>query len=378
MDIKEYEKQYFELTPEQKEIIETLEEFGYDISINKLANKLSRDYYSVYCDIKRINEKGYAISEKMLCEKEKKEQEKLEEIKEKRRQFELEKRQKRQQEEKLTPEQEEILAICKEYDYDISMLKLANKLGKASSTIQKEINRIHKKGYNIFEKMEQKKEEKKQRKQEKIKQEIEEGKERKRQKQKERQERDMVQIEEGLTLKQQKLIDALETYNYCISNEKLKEVTGINSQGNHSNFGNIIRKFSKSTLNEKDTHRVAKFIKNREGLEILLRNISNNDRINYNNISILIDELLRYEEEDKTKGIEFVIDYERILLEKGMERVEEPLYQLLVKHKVQLNKSQCLRVEELMSIYEQRIKEDQKILQQVDQAKVEAVQGPEL
>lgn len=367
MDIQIYVKEYSELTPEQKEILEALQEVKYNISISKLANKLNRNYSSVYNDIKIMDKKGYAISKKIFYTV--RESDNLEEIREKRKQNELDEKQKRQQEEKLTPEQEELLAICKEHDYDISIFKLANKLGKTSSTIQREINKMHKKGYNIFEKMEQKKEEKRQSEQEERRKKIEEGKQRKRQRQKEIQKRSLIQREEELTQNQKKLIDILEKYDYCISNEKLKEVTGMNSQANHINFVNIITKFSKLTLNENDKYRVAKFIKNREGLEILLKKVSTNNRISYDNIKVLIDELLQYVDEDKTNGIRFVIDYVRILLEKGMERVEEPLYQLLVKHKVQLNKSQCLRVEELMNIYEQIIKEDQKILLEVEEDK---------
>lgn len=259
----------------------------------------------------------------------------------------------------LTVEQQRLLDICEAYEYDITINKLSYELGRSYTTVQTEINRMYKKGYNIYRKMQQKQEEKKQKSEERKRQQIEARKEKRRQKQAIAiEERRIAKEKEGkqeLTTEQQRLLDVLEEYNYDISYTKVCEITKKSRQAVNGIITTMVKKFSNSILDDKDAMRIAMFIINKQNVDKIVHQLQIARKINYNNIRILIDELLQDEKEDRTQGIEFVIEYEKILLRRGLERVEEPIYQLLVKHNVQLTKKQCIAISDLMDIYEQNI-----------------------
>ena len=65
---------------------------------------------------------------------------------------------------------------------------------------------------------------------------------------------------------------------------------------------------------------------------------------------------MQEEKENYDYEVNFVIEYAQILMDKEIDRIQEPIYQLLIKHKIKLNKSQIKKVEELMDEYEKKIK----------------------
>lgn len=354
------------LTKKQQRVLDILEERDYNISIKELSVMLgAKTSSSINSLIKGIEVKGYDIRSKI--------KEKKKEDKENRKKQEKEIRRK-----KLTPTQQEIYDILIENNYNITNTDIAKRLGKTQQAVSQIIAKIKEKGYRI------------------------------------------VGDKPKLTKIQQDVLSALEEYDYSISYAELDKKVGkskrseaaidllekkgykirenrlghmklieqeeillsVNEENNYkatlkmvnergivhdTTLPRLIKKFSNSVLNEEDTLRVAKFIKHKGKLDILLKTIQSNKKISYNNIRILIDELLKYEEEDKTKAIEFVIEYEKILLDRGMKKVEEPLYQLLVKYndKIQLTKSQCTRIKDLMDTYEERVKGEDSNIRQI-------------
>lgn len=211
-------------------------------------------------------------------------------------------------EKKLTKTQQKVLDKLEEYEYDIELATLANELGTSATSLSNIITRIEAKGYKVREKMKMSKK-------------------------------------------------GYKPENIILSNEQsfiLDIYEKIDSEVNK-----ILRKFSEFDFVRKDAIRISKIIKLRNKSQYVLDNIISNKDVAYDNISILIDELLQNPEEDRTKAIDFVIAYEEILLSRGLERVEEPIYQLLDKHKVQLTKGQCNRVMNLLNAYEEKIKPEQ-------------------
>ena len=133
-------------------------------------------------------------------------------------------------------------------------------------------------------------------------------------------------------------------------------------------------------MSTEDTIRIIDLIKNKGKLGKLLDMLETTRKINYDNIAVLIDTLLQEDKEDKNNEINFVINYEQILMNRELERVEEPLYQLLVKYKVKLNKEQCSKISKLMEEYEKRIKieEDNSNTEVVEELKGEEQEEMEL
>lgn len=362
------------LTKKQQRVLDILEERDYNISIKELSVMLgAKTRSSIHTVIDKLEKKGYNIRDRI---KEKKKEEK-----EKREKQEKESRRK-----KLTATQQEVYDILIENNYNITNTDIAKMLGKTQQAVSQIIAKIKEKGYRI---------EGDKPKLTKIQQDV------------------LSTLEEydynisyaeldkklGKSKRSEAAIDLLEKKGYKIRENRLchmklieqeEILLSVNEENNYkatlkmvnergivhdTTLPRLIKKFSNSVLNEEDTLRVAKFIKHKGKLDTLLKTIRSNKKISYNNIRILIDELLKYEEEDKTKAIEFVIEYEKILLDRGMKKVEEPLYQLLVKYndKVQLTKGQCTRIKDLMDTYEERVKEKNNNSEEIKEDKEEQV-----
>ena len=143
---------------------------------------------------------------------------------------------------------------------------------------------------------------------------------------------------------------------YSITLKDIAKIMCIKSLAYIQNIINgLIIKFSKYKIPIEDTDKIIALIKNKRKLGKLLEILKNIRKINYDNIGVLIDTLLQENKEDKNNEINFVINYEQILMSRGLEKVEEPLYQLLVKHKVKLNTEQCKKIAKLMDEYEKRV-----------------------
>lgn len=383
------------LSADEQYVLNKIEENNYDIS-NKLIEEIwNQTHQSIYKLVDQIDKKGYKLREKIREKQEEKNEikrlereekrikiaeERKRKIEEQKRKEEMEK-EKKEKSTKLTEIQQKVFDTLKENNYDIGNKEISNITGvKAVSSAIREID---KKGYKLSEKI---KETKRKKRKQQIKQEKEQRKE--------------------LTEDQQTIYKILKENNYDISITDIEKMTKIPKKAIYTNIASIrkkgneikqilnlteekildlyeekeykvtlkdlrqqnfyrcgietlIEKFSIDKFGPKAADRVAKFIKYAGELDAVLKNIQHAEEIGYDNIGILIDELLKEDKKDKEKAIEFVINYEEILLNRGIERVEEPLYQLLIKHKVQLNKEQCLKLEELMNTYEQRVKEQE-------------------
>lgn len=346
------------LTRREKDILDILEKHQYDITQIQIGQILGITNVAVSYYEKKLRKKGYLIKDKNR---------------------------------QLTQMEQKVLEIYKQSGYTISQAEIARKLGKTRSRVNQITQSLENKGYNI------------------------------------------KSSRPELTDVEQKAVTMIRENNYTISHDNIKEIpyrtiVGLEKKGYNirgciiqqlsqrkneivnmyeegdckigkstvrgeitlypSDKQKLVKTFCSSQLVPQEALRVAKFIKDRHDIVKLLNKLALCKQIAYDNITFLIDELLQYKQEDRTKGIEFVIEYEKILLERGVERVEEPLYQLLVKHKVQLTKSQCLAVKEIIDTYERKIKEEKKVCKEKTENKTQArqqkkqsleiVEGPEL
>lgn len=303
------------LTKKQKEVLDKLEEYEYDVKLTKLASDVQTTPNSLNNIINRMEEKGIEVRAKLQEKKE----EKLKREEEEKRKNEINGI-------KLSKRQKEVVDKLEEYKYDMKLTKVAADLQMPLSSLVKIINRIEKKGFEIRAKLQERKEEKRK----------EEQKKRNKKEKNKKVKTVKLSIEENLSL-------------------EIYEEKGYYS----SKIKNILKKFSAYDFIQEDAIRVSKLIKNRNQIKNLWDDITKSENISYNNIRILIDELLQNPKEDRKNAIDFVISYEEVLLNRGVQRVEEPIYQLINKHKVQLNKEQCNRLISLLDIYEKRIKQQE-------------------
>lgn len=300
-----------ELTNEQQKCLEEIEKINGCITIIELSRLLNKKYTTLYTMIRHIEKNGYNIREKIRDNRKEK---KAQEQEEKRRQKEIKKKE-------LKKREKEVLDILEENNYNIPFVKIANRLGRTRSFVTQIVDRLEEKGYNIRGKMEKEKQTRKQ----------------------------------ELTEAEKTLLCIEEENNYEASlkmvNEKIEIRPNI--------IPDLLKKFIKSALETDDAIRVANFIKNKRKLPVLERHLRISNKIWCDNISILIDELLKDEEASSKEEIDFIIRYAEILLEKNITQVQGPLNQLLKEHEVQLTKRQALEVEKIMSDYRTKMKEMQ-------------------
>ena len=217
----------------------------------------------------------------------------------------------------LTKKQQEVLNVLEEYDYNISFAQVADKIGTKQSSLSLMINRIEEKGYNI---------------------------------------RNKVNPRKPLTKKEEQVLDILEKNNYNITYNQVANMIRVTEQNVSSITNQILKKFIQSTLRKQDYIKVAKFIINKIGIKKLLNKLKSTDNIAYDNISALIDELLK--DQNKRKAVGFIIDYEKILLEKDITQVRKPLYKVL-EYGLPLTKREGEGISEIMHTYVLKLKEIQ-------------------
>ena len=241
----------------------------------------------------------------------------------------------------------EIWKILEENEYDIPFAEIAKILGESRSTIYQRILEMDKEGIPVTKKMEQIKKEKKKRQQEEKLRGEKERREQRKEKQKEKNERP-----QPLTPKEEKALDIFEGIGNVKKTYSELQKLGVSA----ATVVSLVRKFSSKNLLEEDAIRIAKWIKQQKELDRLVSEVKKTREIRYDNIKLLIDELLKDPQEDKTQAIYFVIAYTQILMDRGMKRVEEPLYQLLDQYKVKLNrKDQFQRIQAILAQYEERV-----------------------
>ncbi len=291
------------LTGQQKKLLDLIEKYEYNVTKEKLAIELG---VTQSCIGKRINvleKKGYDINAKM-------------------------------KKATLTGHQKKLLDLIEKYEYNVTQRKLAIELGVTPGCIQQKIKTLEKKGYTIRTKVEQarirSKEAKKVKKIEKV---------------------------ETLAENQKRLLDIYSTNGYEIYQQDIAKIMKIDRIAWISETMYIlVNKLCRYKLDVEDLDKIIELIKNKKQLYRIKEIIKNVKNINYENISILIDALLQEEKENYDYEVNFVIEYAQILMDKEIDRIQEPIYQLLIKHKIKLNKSQIKKVEELMDEYEKKIK----------------------
>lgn len=189
-----------------------------------------------------------------------------------------------------------------------------------------------------------------------------------------------------LTKIQQKVFDKIEEFNYDLSQREIAIIMGeapsniyqriiqIDKKGYEvrekmrrtkkgqdvTHEKRLIEKFINLEFEADDAKRVANFIKHNKDLVEFFDKVEASKKISYSNMDILMDELLQDEEEDKTAVVDFAIEYARILIERGTEHVDDQFFQIFVKHNVTLNQKQGNRIKELMDLYEQQLKQENK------------------
>ena len=301
--VEERTKQLTKLTKKQKKLLDLIERYEYNVTKEKLAIELG---VTQSCIGKRINvleKKGYDINAKM-------------------------------KKATLTGHQKKLLDLIEKYEYNVTQRKLAIELGVTPGCIQQKIKTLEKKGYTIRTKVEQarirSKEAKKVKKIEKV---------------------------ETLAENQKRLLDIYSTNGYEIYQQDIAKIMKIDRIAWISETMYIlVNKLCRYKLDVEDLDKIIELIKNKKQLYRIKEIIKNVKNINYENISILIDALLQEEKENYDYEVNFVIEYAQILMDKEIDRIQEPIYQLLIKHKIKLNKSQIKKVEELMDEYEKKIK----------------------
>ncbi len=312
------------LTVVERKILNELKQYDYKISQKEIARILGISSSSVCKHEKNLEEKGYNIKE------ERKERKKTQ----------------------LTQKQQELLDLLESRNYTITQIEIARIMHITRQRVNNIINEMTIKGYTIELKKPIKKDEKKCMLKEKNKIELKQ-----------------------LSEKEKELLSIYEERDYKVTSKDFINIMKIYP----SCIQRLIQKFCEFSLPQEDAKRVAKFIKYKTNLKKLPQKIENSNKINYDNIGILIDELLQDQKEDKTKAVEFVIAYEKILLKRGLERVEEPLYKLLLKHNIKLTKLQCLEIKDLINTYEQMIKEKKDLtMQKMEQPSIQQDKGIEL